>query len=249
VKRPRASDCPSARDVRICDAQDDENPLSRKPWEWFHRHSQLDDKIVSQHQQLDDCSCIPMAVELVLKLLGRVPADFYGLQLEWHNRKDGSFDAFDGRTISGVQFRLQFRLPRDDRFPLDDLFLTIENELKAGRYVIVSLAMPGGGWHMFVIHERLPSGEFRAVSRVHGRTETLIIDQVREIVKGMNGTDILTYLKTRRAWPIVVGVVLFASLMGWLRYELSSVWARAVVAGCAFAVLGWAVRASRRQRS
>jgi len=45
---------------------------------------------------------------------------------------------------------------------------------------------------------------------------------------------------TRRVWPIVVGIILFASLMA-LRYELSSVWTRAVVAGFAFVVLGWGV--------
>ena len=49
-------------------------------------------------------------------------------------------------------------------------------------------------------------------------------------------------------WPIVVGVILFGALMA-LRYELSSVWARAAVAGCAFVVLGWAVIGSRRARS
>jgi hypothetical protein len=42
----------------------------------------LDTTIVINHQQLDDFSCIPMAVELVLKLLSRVPADYYDLQRE-----------------------------------------------------------------------------------------------------------------------------------------------------------------------
>jgi hypothetical protein len=153
---------------------------------------QLDTTIVSQHQQLDDYSCIPMSVELVLKLLGRVPADYYELQEEWRNRTDGSFAAFDGRTVAGVRFRLQFSLARDDKFPFDDLFRTIEGELAAGRFVIISLAMPGG-WHMFVIHEKLPSGEFRAVSRIPRRTETLVNDQVRRVVRQMKGTDILTY--------------------------------------------------------
>jgi hypothetical protein len=153
---------------------------------------QLDTTIVSQHQQLDDYSCIPMSVELVLKLVGRVPVDYYGLQREWRNRTDGSFAAFDGRTISGVRFRLQFSLARDDKFPLDDLFRTIEGELAIGRFVIISLAMPGG-WHMFVIHEMLPSGEFRAVSRSPHRREILVTEQVRGIVRQMKGTDILTY--------------------------------------------------------
>jgi len=153
---------------------------------------QLNGITVSQHQQLDNYSCIPMSVELVLKLLGRIPTDNYDLQHEWRNRTNGSFAQFDGRTIAGVKFRLQFSLARDDKFPLDDLFKTIENELAANRYVIVSLAV-SGGWHMFVIYEQLPSGEFRAVSKIPGRAETLVAEQVKTIVRKMKGTDILTY--------------------------------------------------------
>jgi hypothetical protein len=151
---------------------------------------QLDSTIVSQHQQLDDYSCIPMSVELVLKLLGRVPADYYDLQREWRNRTDGSFAAFDGRIVSGV--RPQFSLARDVKFPLDDLFRTIEGELAAGRFAIISLAMPGG-WHMFVIHEKLPSGEFRAVSKLRRPAATVVTEELRAIVRQMKGTDILTY--------------------------------------------------------
>ena len=153
----------------------------------------LDAAIVSQHRQLDTYSCIPMSVELVLKLLRRVPADYYDLQREWGNRTDGSFGPFDGRTIKGVRFRLQFSLARDDKFPLDDLFRTIEEELAAGRFIIVSLAMPGGGYHMFIVYDKLPSGEFRAVSRIQGRPETLVADQIRAMIRQVKGTDILTY--------------------------------------------------------
>ncbi len=52
---------------------------------------------------------------------------------------------------------------------------------------------------------------------------------------------------TRRVWPIVVGIALFASLMA-LRNELSSEWARAAVASCAFVVLGCGVLLSRRRQ-
>ena len=53
----------------------------------------IDHAVVNSHAQLDDYSCIPSAVELVLKLLGRVPHDFYDLQRAWANRSDGSFNA------------------------------------------------------------------------------------------------------------------------------------------------------------
>jgi hypothetical protein len=50
-----------------------------------------------------------------------------------------------------------------------------------------------------------------------------------------------------RVKQIVIGIALFATLIA-IRYELSSVWARAAVAGCAFAVLAWAVFGVRRMR-
>jgi len=153
---------------------------------------QIDHQAVTQHKQLDNCSCIPMSVELVLKLLGRVPADYYALQQQWANRTDGSFAAFDGRTLSGVRFKARFTLARDEQFPLDDLFRTIEAELNAGRFVIVSLQVPGG-WHMFVIYAQLPSQEFRALSKFPGRTEVIGCDRVRALIREMKGTDILTY--------------------------------------------------------
>lgn len=161
------------------------NPLAR------HFFMQLNTAIVNNHQQLDNFSCIPMSVELVLKLIGRVPIDYYDLQREWQNRTDGSFAAFDGRVINGVRFRLQFSLQRDDKFPFEDLFRTIKEELAAGRFVIISLAVQGG-WHMFVVFEMLPSGEFRAISKIPHRPG-IIADGIRAIVQKMKGTDILTY--------------------------------------------------------
>jgi hypothetical protein len=152
----------------------------------------LDNALLSRHAQLDEYSCIPMCVELVLKLMGRVAPGYFELQQEWQNRRDGSFGSFDGRVIEGIRFQHGYAVPRDEKFPLDGLFLEIERELAEGRYVIISL-VSSGGWHMFVIHERLPSGEFRAVSKRHGGSETLVVEDVREVVSQMKGTDILTY--------------------------------------------------------
>ena len=46
---------------------------------------------------------------------------------------------------------------------------------------------------MFVIHEMLASGEFKAVSRIPRRPEILVTEKIRELVRKMKGTDILTY--------------------------------------------------------
>ncbi len=151
----------------------------------------LNPKIVAAHTQLDDYSCIPMTVEYILKLVGKVPHDYFELQQAWQNKTTGSFADFDNREIAGVRFHIRFSLARDEHFPLDDLFHTIESELAAGRYVIISLAVPGG-WHMFVIYDQLPNGEFRASSKLKGGRD-ISTDQVRSVVSQMRGTDILTY--------------------------------------------------------
>jgi hypothetical protein len=149
--------------------------------------------LVQSHEQLFPSSCIPSGVELLLKLLGSVDPDFVGLQNEWRNRIDGSFADFDGRTLYGIQLRRQFWLPRDDRFPLDRLFTAIDEELDAGRYVIVSLPNGGGGWHIYLIHARGPDGEFLAVSRTYRSRDILLAADVKARIREARGTDILTY--------------------------------------------------------
>jgi len=149
----------------------------------------LDQNVLDAHKQYSQMTCIPMAVEFVLKLLGKIPPDSFELQRTWiDGRRD--FGEFDGKTIEGVRFRSHYTPPdRGDDFPLEDLFSMVEQEFKAGRYVIVSLPA-NGNYHSWIIYNQLPNGEFEAVTK--GR-ETDRIDNVREIVGGMKGTDILTY--------------------------------------------------------
>jgi len=149
----------------------------------------LNPEVLAKHQQLSEFSCIPMSVEFVLKLLGRVPPDYFELQKTWEN---GSLDfrEFDGRIINGARFTSHYTPPdRNDHFPLNDLFSAIEQELASRRYVIVSLPA-GSNWHNWVIYNRLPNGEFEAITK--GR-EPEKISNVREQVHNMKGTDILTY--------------------------------------------------------
>jgi hypothetical protein len=159
------------------------------------RPLRLDENVLAQHKQLFDYSCIPMSVEFVLKFLGKLPPGDFPFQENWGNRRDGSFSDFDGWTFDDVKFTRRFSHPRNNGFPLDDLFSTIENELASGRYVIVSFAVPSltnpgeTDYHDYVIWNRLPNGEFEAVTK----RQTLRINDVRERVRNMKGTDILTY--------------------------------------------------------
>jgi len=147
-------------------------------------------EIVDSHQQIYDMSCIPMSVEMVLKLLKQVPSSYYDLQKEWKNKADGNFSNFDGRTFGRITFHKQFGFERNEQFPFTKLFSTIESELKAGRFVIISLAS-SAGWHMHVIYQQEPNGDFVAVSKA-GK-ETTETHGIKGIVTQMKGTDILTY--------------------------------------------------------
>jgi len=93
-------------------------------------------RIIDQHQQISNRTCIPSAVEIVLKLLGKVDANYYDLQNGWTN---GSFVNFDGQTLSGVTFRRINLAERGPTFPFDQLFGMIDQELSSDRYVIISL--------------------------------------------------------------------------------------------------------------
>lgn len=146
--------------------------------------------IVSLHQQLFNYSCIPMAAEFVLKLNGKLPPNNFDLQNNWGNKNNGNFADFDNQTFYGLQFHRQYANPRGVGFPLNQLFQTIQSELAKDRYVVISLEVPGG-WHNYVIYDQLPNGEFAAITK--GRDPNNEINNVREIVNNMNGTDILTY--------------------------------------------------------
>lgn len=148
-------------------------------------------QVVDDHEQRYGMSCIPMSIEMVLKLLGRVPAPYYELQDAWKEKADGSFSDFDGKTISGMTFRKQFGMPRGSEFPTEKLFATIDSELKAGRFVIVSLASSTASWHMYVIYDEDADGDFIAVSKVG--TKTIETRKIKETLRKMKGTDILTY--------------------------------------------------------
>ena len=155
----------------------------------------LDPNVLAVHTQIGDLSCVPMAVEFVLKLLGRVPPNFFALQQDWINRSGGAlefndFRVFNGQILYGVRFRSNYTPPvRGGGFPLEELFSIVDDELLARRYVIVSLTVPGG-WHNYIIYDRLPNAEYEAVTKAQHPEH---IANVRQRVIDMEGTDILTY--------------------------------------------------------
>ncbi len=148
------------------------------------------DTVVNNHNQIFQMSCIPSAVEMILKYYNVVDFDFYDLQNEWKDKADGSFRNFDKKELYGITFFQKFVLPRDENFPIDSLFQTIENELKSDKKVIISLPADTG-WHMFIICKQTPEGEFVSYSKLG--SHTLILRNTKEIVRKSNGTEIMTY--------------------------------------------------------
>ncbi|MFD2742398.1 MULTISPECIES: hypothetical protein [Sphingobacterium] len=148
------------------------------------------DTAVNNHNQIFPYSGIPSAIEMVLKDRNAVDQDFYELQNDWQNKKDGSFRDFDQKKLYGITFIQKFTEPRDANFPIDSLFQTIEEELKFGRKVIISL-QGNMGWSIFVVCKQTADGEFTSYSK--DGSHTLIIRNTKEIVERSNGTEIMTY--------------------------------------------------------
>lgn len=148
------------------------------------------DFVVNNHNQLFELSCIPSTVEMILKYYNVVDFDFYDLQNEWKNKSDGSFRNFDQKELFGITFSQKFALPRDENFPIDSLFNTIENELKSERMVVISLPSDTG-WHMFIICKQTAEGDFVSYSKLG--THTLILRNTKDIVRKSKGTEIMTY--------------------------------------------------------
>lgn len=148
---------------------------------------------VAMHKQLYNSSCIPSSIEMVLKYQNKVGANYFDLQNAWKEKWDGTFSNFDGKTINGIKFKQQFKNPRNANFPLKDLFKAISGELANGRKVIISLISGQNMWHIYVIDSENKKGDFIAFSRAYNVTTPLVITNVKDIVKSMQGTDIITY--------------------------------------------------------
>ena len=163
---------------------------------------------IDLHHQRPANTCIPSAVEIILKQLGKVPIGFYLLQDGW---RGSSFSDIDGKEYFGLRFKAEFTqdaYPRGPDFPLEQLLHKISNELSEGRYVVVSLRGYDSSarrwldcYHMFVIYAEV-DGEFQAVSK--NGEETIRVDNVKDYFTHMGGTDILTYSMISNNGPLDV---------------------------------------------
>ena len=109
---------------------------------------------VIDHKQIYPLSCIPSAIEMILKWLNRVPESYYELQDEWNNKKV-TFRNFIKEPIKEVEFKGKF-LNYDKpcaTFPFDELFETIDKELAQCKCVLVMLPNPKNQKHIWIIYD------------------------------------------------------------------------------------------------
>lgn len=165
------------------------------------RPAGYDVKIVDQHRLLRPSALVPCTVELVLKLTGRVPAEYYELQDTWLDYPGGSFNDFDGRTIGGLTFHQRFTRERGPGFPVAKLFAAIDEELRQGRYVVVGLRNEPdlNSYSAWVIVERNPDGEYQAVTK--NGDETVTVNDVKARITRMQGTDLGIYRPANSVRP------------------------------------------------
>ena len=154
----------------------------------------VEENSIKFHKQKSEYSCIPSAVEMILKLLKKVSVDYYDLQNQWGDKKDGNFSCFERKTINGVTFQHKFdicKFPRGSMFPMDALFTAIDSELNSDRLVIVALST-NGGWHNYVIYEK-EGNEYKALRKYYGVQDLCYENSIKNRVQSIQGTDILTY--------------------------------------------------------
>lgn len=163
------------------------------------------------HKQVFDNSCVPMSVELVLKLINMMPHDNFSFQND--NSKIGHSDWIQKGfkypfNEPQVEFKREFKLmdytqykDKGDRGAhffedghFEKLFETIDKELDEGRYVIISLKSGENCYHMEVIYNKISDKKYETVTYDNnGPSPKFYEHNLRDRVEKMEGTDILTY--------------------------------------------------------
>lgn len=155
-------------------------------------------EVIDQHDQIANYSCVPSSVEMTLKLLRKVPTDFYELQQRC-NANGGCFADFDGVTINGVTFHRINLADRGPNFPFNRLFDIIDAEIEADRYVMIALVGMAVGrrcYHGYVIFGKdQTNNDYYSVTKasLNGRYVTQFDGNIKNRIRETQGTDILVF--------------------------------------------------------
>ncbi len=161
---------------------------------------------VVAHRQIYPMSCIPSAIEMILKWLNKVPKSYYERQDEWHykwNDKKITFKDYEGCTYEEVEFKGRFlnysiSCPT---FPYNDCFETIDNELAKCKCVLVMLPNSKNERHIWIIYDN-KNGDYQAFTKeivnnskiTHWWDVSRVYGTIREYInRARTGTHLLTY--------------------------------------------------------
>lgn len=167
----------------------------------------IDLERIKTHKQCTSNSCVPMSVELVLKLLKLMDQKDYSLQEDPAKVGNSNWvhPAFHYPIKdSKVSFHREFLLSdeglpdhgqhfiRDHYCPLFD---RIDSELENDRYVIISLKSGPNTTHNEVIFDKVRNGVYQTVTFYYNGDEPKIWEHqdLKQRVLEMEGTDIITY--------------------------------------------------------
>ncbi|MBM3212064.1 hypothetical protein FJZ33_07585 [Candidatus Poribacteria bacterium] len=103
-------------------------------------------QIIHNHEQKFKYSCIPSAIEMVLKLLKKVGEGFYDFQEQWRDKQNGSFDDFHNYKYKGVTFYKHY----DNA---TNLLRLTDRELNSRECIIISLRN-ANVFHMWIIYDK-----------------------------------------------------------------------------------------------
>ena len=166
---------------------------------------------ISNHVQLFSNSCIPMSVECILKLEQIIPMNDFRFQNDADKR--GKAEWID--SIGAIQkpcgktmlISRQFEHERNDYFlanHFNELFETIDEELKNGRFVVICL-MPrtdgcegsdftlyNGDFHMYIIY---------GINEIQKTYAILDFDFNRELITYQN-VDLINWVRTMKGTAI-----------------------------------------------
>jgi len=167
------------------------------------------DADIRGHYQVTGISCVPMAIECILKLLKLMPITDFSLQNDPTKSGNSNWihSGFVYPTANPVvSFSREFLLSDiglPDRGPhftkkyYKPLFRTIDSELINGRFVFISLqsAPTATQWHMEVVFQKVSNNAYKTITFYHGNPNPIIYNaqDLRQRVADMQGTDIITY--------------------------------------------------------
>lgn len=152
----------------------------------------LDADVLRNHIQKYSKSCVPMGIELALKLMGQAEINYYEIQDEKGDNPSSGWD-FNGKIYRGTRVNQEFPIVRGATFPLDDLFNRIIEELNAGGYVHCAWKEhPTDPYHAFIIYG-YEGDELLAVTKYHNNSNVRYVNDMKRKLTDIQGSDILTF--------------------------------------------------------